>query len=158
MLKILNIVLVAVLFVSCNKATIDLRGFEPSENNSGNTDNNNALLGKWKLDSVTEEGKPEEPEEDLDGSEIFIEFLSNGKVKKIFIFMDEDNKPMEPIIGEGTYKLSDDKKTLTIDDEDGKEVVEITSLTSTSLIYRSWVSLSVVGGDSNGYWASMHDV
>lgn len=107
MLKILNIILVTVLFVSCNKATIDLRGFEPSENsnsnNSGNTGNNSALLGKWKLDKVTEEGKTEEPEEDSDGTEIFIEFFSNGKVRKTFIFMDEDNKPMEPMIGEGTY-------------------------------------------------------
>ena len=117
MFKILNIVLVTVLFVSCNKATIDLKGFEPSGDS-------NVLLGKWKNTDVSVERITNNPaisiemltEEEAEG-DLFMTFYANQKVVTTLTFEDEDGTLQNWDIP-GTYTLSADKKELRIKDEE----------------------------------------
>lgn len=150
MLKILNIILVTVLFVSCNKATIDLTGF-------GSSKDNNALLGKWKhtdikivritnnrnisLEALTDE----EAEGDM-----FMTFSANRKVVTTFTYEDEDGD-LQSMDFPGTYTLSADKKELRIKDEDGEQIFEVLSSNSTSLVIK-FKDTFEFGDEMEEYW------
>jgi|GEM_PF-3272101 len=130
MYKVVSIILASVLLLSCNnKATIDLTGFELME------DGDNDLLGKWRLvKMVAEDGSivMEEDEEVSDEEGIFIEFFSNGKVDRIFAYLD-DGDLVEDIASD-TYTVSQDGRTITtVNEDEGTSILLIIELTSTSL-------------------------
>src|SRR5690606_1347906 len=129
MYKVVSIILASVLLLSCNnKAAIDLTGFEPSEGSI-------ELIGKWRLvKMVAEDGSivMEEDEEVSDEEGIFIEFFSNGKVDRIFAYLD-DGDLVEDIASD-TYTVSQDGRTITtVNEDEGTSILLIIELTSTSL-------------------------
>ncbi|NGF56572.1 hypothetical protein G5B35_24260 [Parapusillimonas sp. SGNA-6] len=83
---------------------------------------------------VAEDGSivMEEDEEVSDEEGIFIEFFSNGKVDRIFAYLD-DGDLVEDIASD-TYTVSQDGRTITtVNEDEGTSILLIIELTSTSL-------------------------
>jgi len=145
--------MVSFLLLSCNKATINLEGFEQVEGVTSD------LVGKWELvDMHIDERITNNPnitieelsEEEAEEGGIRMEFFANGKVITSLMFLDEDGAPQSWDF-EDMYTLSADKKTLKIQGEE--EAYSIVSLTPTTLTYRGIGEVDFFG-EVEKFWAS----
>lgn len=119
----------AVVMFSCNsKSEGDKSGGDKKETSSASTSAKDVIVNKWVLSDVTAEGMPDSVKAQMIGK-VSIELKADGTYAAM-----TDGKEEK-----GTWKLSDDGKSLTTT-EDGKtegETVEIAEISKDKAVFNS---------------------